>query len=103
MAVKLSMHANHDTLICEGGDVIIRTSDKPSGIFVVHKDVLTSKSSYLAGLLSDKWTTLTEIVDGEGYSPPGKFEVDLYFDHDTHLALLTPEVRKVPFALLTER
>ena len=77
----------------EGGDVIIRTSEHPSGIFVVHKDVLASKSSYLSACLSDKRNaTRAETTVGlnEGNA---SHVLSLFFDQETSMSLLTAKVR----------
>lgn len=72
----------------EDGDVIVRTSNFASGIFVVHKDVLVKNSTYMAALLSPKWSATTR------RSREGKtiYQLDLFFDQETNLSLLTGNV-----------
>ena len=92
MAPVAIIQTKRDQAILQGGDVIIRTSEHAAGIFVVHKDFLTSQSPYFAGLLSDKWTKPVFVGDKEATTATKVYELDLYFDHGTRLALLTPEV-----------
>ena len=77
----------------ETGNVIIRTSHKPSGIFVVHSEVLSKGSDYLRAQLCGQWH---HAANAEGSTSPvhpdGTRILDLYFDHDMKMCLLTTDV-----------
>ncbi|KPI41946.1 uncharacterized protein AB675_5511 [Cyphellophora attinorum] len=86
---------NDSRLVFEDGDVVIHTSHEPSGIFLVHKEVLISGSPYFRNLLSELWGTTPHVVD-TGTTPV--FELDLQMDCQSGFAL--PIVRKQGHDLL---
>lgn len=92
---KILETAGH-SFILEGGNVIIRTSYQPSGIFVVHKDVLIANSTYFEAFFSPRWDQkrrTVEHIDLKGAQTQLEvYELDLYFDFDTKQGLLTSTV-----------
>ena len=80
-------------LVFEDGDVIFHTSAHPSGIFVLHKDILVSKSGYFRGILSDDWGK-TAKIRMPGTVPA--YELDLQLDCELGFALPVPRVSEHP-------
>ena len=98
---KLLEHTAQGFLF-EGGDVIIRSSNRPSGTFLVHKDVLSRKSPYLSALLSGRWnsdqansslSSDAKDLGQEECSSQKAVTLDLYLDFEVNLCLLTAKVR----------
>ena len=79
-------------LVLEGGDVIIRTSEHASGIFVVHKDVLVKHSPVLAAILPPRWNKPRSVPKNASGESLEIYELDLYFDRETKLCLVTGDV-----------
>ena len=100
MASHVFLETSGQSFVFEGGDVISRTSTKPSGIFVVHKDVLSSCSEYFSALFSQRWEqrphcTLRGDLGGDE-AKMHVYEFDLYFDMETKLSLLKKKVSSCP-------
>jgi hypothetical protein len=76
--------SNDRRLVFEGGDIVFYTSHKPSGIFVVHRDVLASASPYFRSLLSELWGRKPQVARS-GTAPV--FEMDLQLDCQEGFAL----------------
>ena len=83
-------------LVLEGGDVIIRTSEHVSGIFVVHKDVLVKHSPVLAAILSQRWNKPRSVPKNASGESLEIYELDRYFDRETKLCLVTGDVWPPP-------
>jgi hypothetical protein len=75
-------------LAFEGGDVIFHTSQRPSGIFVLHKSVLEAKLPYFRSILSPSWGRKSEVLAPGG---PSVYQLDLELDTDTGFGL--PRIR----------
>lgn len=73
----------------QDGDVVIYTSHHPSGIFLLHKDVLSTNSRCFKAALSQEWGRYPQ--SGKCADSPKVYEMDLEFDLEAHLAL--PVVR----------
>jgi hypothetical protein len=71
-------------LVFQGGDVVLHTSKNPSGIFVLHKDILMARSPYFCGMLSEEWGKRPE-ARSTGSLPV--FEMDLRLDCEHGYAL----------------
>ncbi|KPI45368.1 uncharacterized protein AB675_2543 [Cyphellophora attinorum] len=73
-----------NVLAFEGGDVIFHTSDRPSGIFVLHKSVLEAKAPYFKGVFSSDWGRKPISLTPEG---PPVYKLDLKLDPETGFGL----------------
>lgn len=77
--------AELDNLLAfEDGDVIFHTSERPSGIFVLHKSVLESKAPYFKSILSPNWGRKSGALTSGGRSVYG---LDLELDPETGFGL----------------
>lgn len=81
--------ATDNMVVFNEGDVIFRTSKHPSGIFVLHKDILMSKSGYFRGILSEDWGKLARI--GKSGTLP-VHDLNLQLDFEDGFALPIPQV-----------
>jgi len=76
-------------LVYKGGDVIIRTGANHGGVFLAHRKVLRENSQFFNATLSGAgvWTKPFEVMmDG---AMRQVWELEMFFDHDTHLPLLS--------------
>ena len=101
MATPISDDTSGCDFVFQDGDVIIRTSQHPSGIFVVHKHVLSAQSPVLAAILSTKWSKSRVVPVTKSSKTIEIYELDLYFDRETKLCLLTASVGLLLFCIST--
>lgn len=92
MASHAIIQTGRDSFVHRDGNVIIRTSDQPSGTFLIRQDVLAARSLCFASFFSPIWGAQRgQATTGEGVGLQ-VYELDLYFDHETGFALLTADV-----------
>ncbi|KAK5953312.1 hypothetical protein OHC33_005880 [Knufia fluminis] len=73
--------------VFEDGDVIIRTGQTSSSIFVVHSAVLKSRAPFFAALFTGEWSTKETSV-GLGSNQRPVWDLEMYLDRETGLGLL---------------
>ena len=81
----------NDTFRYEDGDVIIQVSQHPSGIFLVHSDVLSEGSEYFRALLSHGWSC-SQLLRTEDGETKRLWHLQMFFDREQKMCLLTDNV-----------
>jgi hypothetical protein len=87
MVVTGVVKAWPDNFQYDGGDVLIRFSNHPSGILLLHSKVLRKHSLYFEAMLSTRWT---QCDPDKGVKI---VEVDLVFDQNEGSTYLMADVR----------
>ena len=82
------------------GDVIVQLSNKAEDLLLVHSDVLSKHSHYLACYLSHRWQTHATVQDKDG-NKKQYWRLKLWYDADLGLAVLVKVVSSWVTALDT--
>ena len=81
-----------DTLRYQDGDVIVQMSEHPSGIFLVHSEVLAHASEYFRAIFKDYgWSYSKRIKASSGQSKK-IWHLQFFFDREQGMCFLTDNV-----------
>lgn len=79
----------------EDGDVIVQISEHPSGIFVVHSDVLCDGSYYFRAMFNDYGWSASRVVRKDKGEAKKIWHLQMFFDREQGMCFLTDNVSSV--------